>query len=103
MAGLETSRKGRSGPPTIPNDCPPSFVASAGPGDKIHAAWCLAYFSAMLYAGVPNTEIHLYAKGRHGQLPRGAGPGSHVGAWTDRLIECECLLYELYLRRHMGP
>ena len=30
------------------------------------AAWCLSYFSAMLYAGVPNTEIHLYAKGRHG-------------------------------------
>ena len=42
------------------------------------------------YAGVPNTEIHLYAKGRHGQPPRGApAAGRYVGAWTDRLVECE--------------
>ena len=77
-------RAGRSGPPTIPPDCPPSFVASAGPGDKIHAAWSVSYFSAMLYAGVPNAEIHLYARGRHGQLPAGV---DGVGPWTDRLLE----------------
>ena len=38
----------------------------------------------MLYAGVPNAEIHLYARGRHGQLPAGV---DGVGPWTDRLLE----------------
>lgn len=38
----------------------------------------------MLYAGVPNIELLLYAKGVHGQLPNGEGG---VGAWHERFAE----------------
>ena len=37
---------------------PPSFCASAGVGDLIHAIWATEYFTNMLEAKVPNTEIH---------------------------------------------
>jgi hypothetical protein len=88
QAALEAQREleiaDRSGPPAIPPDVPPSFVASPGPGDRIHAAWALEYYSAMLYAGVPNVELLLYAQGVHGQLPNGA---AGVGAWHARFLE----------------
>jgi acetyl esterase/lipase len=70
--------------PTIPADVPPSFVASPGPGDRIHAAWALEYYSAMLYEGVPNIELMLFAQGVHGQLPSGARGAS---AWHARFLE----------------
>ena len=38
----------------------------------------------MLYAGVPNIELMLFAKGVHGQLPNGEGG---VGAWHERFLE----------------
>jgi len=47
-------------PPSIPLNVPPSFIASPGSGDKIHAIWATEYFSAMLEAGVPNLEMHIY-------------------------------------------
>jgi acetyl esterase/lipase len=88
QAALEGQRDleiaSRNGPPTIPADVPPSFVASPGPGDKIHAAWALEFYSAMLFEGVPNIELILYAQGVHGQLPSGAGG---VGAWHARFLE----------------
>ena len=63
QAALESQREleiaERNGPPTIPADVPPSFLASPGPGDKIHAAWALEFYSAMLFAGVPNIELIL--------------------------------------------
>ena len=38
----------------------------------------------MLFAGVPNVELLLYARGVHGQLPSGA---EGVGAWHQRFLE----------------
>ena len=88
QAALESQREleiaDRDGPPAIPTDVPPSFVASPGPGDKIHAAWALEFYSAMLFAGVPNIELILYAQGVHGQLPSGA---NGTGAWHARFVE----------------
>ena len=50
QAALEAQREieiaDRTGPPAIPADVPPSWVASPGPGDRIHAAWALEYYSA---------------------------------------------------------
>lgn len=46
-------------PPAIPDDVPPSFAASPGVGDLIHALWATEWFTAMLKAGVPNTEMHI--------------------------------------------
>ena len=38
----------------------------------------------MLFAGVPNVELLLYARGVHGQLPSGA---EGVGAWHQRFLD----------------
>lgn len=70
----------------IPKNVPPSFIASAGSGDRVHALWANEYFTAMLKAGVPNLEMHIYGNGGHGGglSPRGGIP---FGTWTDRYIE----------------
>ena len=72
--------------PLIPRDVPPTFIASPGSGDRIHAIWATEYFSAMLEAGVPNLEMHIYGNGTHG-----GGltyrHGTPLGSWTDRFIE----------------
>jgi acetyl esterase/lipase len=52
-------------PPSIPRNAPPAFMATAGSGDRIHALWAMDYAYAMLDAGVPNVEIHVYGNGRH--------------------------------------
>jgi endo-1,4-beta-xylanase len=57
--------------PTIPRDVPPSFITSAGWGDWGHAVWATEYFNAMLMDGVPNVEMHIFARGHH--------PGDKVG------------------------
>lgn len=49
----------------IPRDAPPAFIASAGWGDWIHAVWATEYFAALLEDGVPNVEMHIYARGHH--------------------------------------
>lgn len=59
------------GKPEIPRDAPPAFITSAGWGDWIHALWATEYFDAMLMDGVPNVEMHIYARGHH--------PGDKVG------------------------
>ena len=61
----------RGGTPPIPRDTPPSFITSAGWGDWIHAIWATEYYDALLKDGVPNVEMHLYARGHH--------PGDKVG------------------------
>jgi len=61
----------RGATPPIPKDCPPSFITCAGWGDAVHAIWADEYFTAMLNGGVPNVEMHIYARGHH--------PGDHVG------------------------
>jgi acetyl esterase/lipase len=83
--------------PPIPRNVPPSFIASAGSDDQIHAIWADEYFAAMLAAGVPNLEMHIYASGRHpGEVLR---DGSHMtggltyrngmplGTWQFRFID----------------
>jgi endo-1,4-beta-xylanase len=70
----------------IPRSVPPSFIASAGSGDRVHALWANDYFTAMLKAGVPNLEMHIYGNGGHGGGLTARG-GIPFGTWTDRYIE----------------
>ena len=67
----------------IPDDAPPSFIASGGVGDAVHAAWADEYFAAFLRARIPNLEMHIYGNGRHpgDALPEG---GNMSGGLTDR-------------------
>ncbi len=74
--------RNRTAPP-IPKDVPPAFLVCASAGDRIHTIWALDYYQAMLSAGVPNVEIHLYGNGRHpgDALPDGTRMS---GGLTDR-------------------
>ena len=84
-------------PPAIPADVPPSFIATPGSGDRIHAIWATEYFQAMLRAGVPNLEMHVYGNGKHpgDELPDGSRMsggltdrgGIPLGTWQDRFID----------------
>jgi endo-1,4-beta-xylanase len=87
----------RGASPPIPRDIPPAFITCAGSGDRGHAVWANEYFTAMLNAGVPNVEMHIYGNGRH---PGDAlSDGSHMtgglsdrkgipyGTWQDRYID----------------
>ena len=84
--------------PAIPKDAPPSFIVCAGWGDRVHAIWANDWFTAMLNAGVPNVEMHIYARGRHpGDTPNAGDPPSTggltnrgfiaYGTWQDRFID----------------
>ena len=76
----------------IPKNSPPAFITCAGAGDRIHAIWATDYFSAMLRAGIPNVEMHIYGNGYH-PGDRGATGGlTHragipFGTWHERFIE----------------
>jgi hypothetical protein len=70
----------------IPRNVPPSFIASAGSGDRVHALWATDYFTAMLKAGVPNLEMHIYGNGGHGGGLTARG-GIPFGTWTDRYMD----------------
>lgn len=81
----------------IPRDAPPAFFASAGWGDWIHALWADEYFAALLHDGVPNVEMHIYARGVHPgdrdkpeQAPATAGiserDGVAFGKWQDSYL-----------------
>jgi dienelactone hydrolase len=87
----------RGGNPPIPRNTPPAFITCAGSGDRVHALWADEYLRAMLRAGVPNVEMHIYGYGRHpGEL---LSDGSHMsagladrngmpfGKWQDRFID----------------
>ncbi len=73
----------------IPRGTPPSFLATAGSGDRIHAIWAIDYFNAMLKAGIPNIELHVYGNGVHagGLKDRNGIPFS---TWQDRYIDWFC-------------
>ncbi|HKQ10420.1 MAG TPA: alpha/beta hydrolase [Rhizomicrobium sp.] len=75
----------KNGTPPIPKDAPPSFIAGAGWQDQKHAVWADEYFSAMLHAGIPNVEIHIYARGQHGG-GLGYRDFTGEGAWQDRFV-----------------
>jgi acetyl esterase/lipase len=70
----------------IPVNVPPSFLVCAGADDRVHAIWAADYFNAMLKAGVPNLEMHIYARGGHGGSigPRNGIP---FGSWPERFTE----------------
>ncbi|MEO6995429.1 MAG: alpha/beta hydrolase fold domain-containing protein [Lacunisphaera sp.] len=74
----------RGGKPVIPRDAPPSFITCAGWGDWIHAVWATEYFTAMLDDGVPNVEMHIYARGHHPGDKVGPGEPPSTGGMTDR-------------------
>jgi len=87
----------RGGNPPIPRNTPPAFITCAGSGDRGHAIWANEYFSAMLEAGIPNVEMHIYANGRHpgdalkdGSRMSGGltdRNGTPFGTWQDRFID----------------
>lgn len=70
----------------IPRSAPPSFLATAGSGDRLHAIWAIDYFNALLRAGIPNVELHVYGHGVHagGLKDRSDIP---FGTWQDRYID----------------
>ncbi len=74
--------RNRTAPP-IPKNVPPAFLVCGSAGDQGHAIWALDYYQAMLMAGVPNVEMHLYGNGRHpgDPLPDGS---RMAGGLTDR-------------------
>jgi acetyl esterase/lipase len=74
----------RGGTPTIPRDAPPAFITCAGWGDWIHAVWATEYFSALLNDGVPNVEMHIYARGHHPGDKVGPGEPPSTGGLTNR-------------------
>lgn len=70
----------------IPANVPPSFLACAGAGDKVHALWATDYFTPMLKAGVPNLEMHIYGRGGHGV--KRTGPDLiPYSTWFDRFTD----------------
>ena len=87
----------RGGSPPIPRNTPPAFITCAGSGDRIHALWADEYFSAMLRAGIPNIEMHIYGNGRHPGDPLADGSrmtgglshrnGTPFGTWQGRYID----------------
>ncbi len=76
----------KGGTPAIPRDAPPSFITCAGWGDKVHAVWATEYFNAMLQAGIPNVEMHIYARGHHG-MGLSWRDGTAMGAWPLRFAD----------------
>jgi len=87
----------RGANPAIPRNCPPAFIVCGGSGDRVHAIWADEYLAAMLQAGIPNVEIHIYGNGRHPgeQMSDGshmtggltAKNGIPFGTWQDRFID----------------
>ena len=87
----------RGATPAIPKNTPPAFIVCAGAGDRVHAIWANEYFTAMLNAGIPNVEMHIYGNGRHpgDPLPDGSrmsGGLTHrngipFGTWQDRHMD----------------
>jgi len=69
----------RNASPPIPRNTPPAFITCAGSGDRVHAIWANEYFAAMLQAGIPNIEMHLYGNGRHPGDPLSDGSRMSAG------------------------
>jgi len=88
--------RNRTAPP-VPKNVPPAFLVCGSAGDRVHTIWALEYYQAMLLAGVPNVELHLYGNGRHpgDPLPDGSRmsggltdrDGIPYGTWQFRFID----------------
>jgi hypothetical protein len=72
--------------PKVPRNVPPSFIASPGSGDRVHAIWADEYFAAMLKLGAPNLEMHIYGNGVHGGGLKHRD-GIPFGTWPDRFVD----------------
>ena len=70
----------------IPANIPPSFLACAGSGDRVHALWATDYFTPMLKASVPNLEMHIYGRGGHGVSGKDRDTIPY-GTWRERYLE----------------
>jgi len=70
----------------IPANVPPSFIACAGSGDRVHALWATDYFTAMLKATVPNLEMHIYGRGGHGVSAKDHDTMPY-GTWRERFLD----------------
>ena len=87
----------RGANPPIPRNSSPAFIVCGGAGDRIHAIWADEYFAAMLNAGIPNVEMHIYGNGRHPGEQMSDGTrmtaglttknGIPYGTWQDRFID----------------
>ena len=87
----------RGGTPPIPRSAPPAFITCASAGDRVHAIWANEYYLAMLQAGIPNVESHMYGTGRHPGDPLADGSrmsagladrnGMPFGKWQDRFMD----------------
>src|SRR6266404_6285818 len=87
----------RNANPSIPSNAPAAFITCGGSGDRVHALWADEYLTAMLRAGIPNVEMHIYGNGRHPGDPLSDGSrmsggltdrkGTPFGKWQDRYIE----------------
>jgi endo-1,4-beta-xylanase len=87
----------RNANPLIPRQAPPAFITCGGSGDRVHAIWANEYFTAMLQAGIPNIETHIYANGRHpgeafsdgSRMSAGLADrnGIPMGTWQIRFID----------------
>ena len=76
----------------IPRNTPPAFITCAGAGDRGHAIWANEYFTAMLRAGIPNVEMHIYGSGFHPGSNGATGGLTHrsgipYGTWQNRFID----------------
>ena len=72
--------------PAVPRNAPPSFIASAGSGDAVHAIWADEFFSALLKSRIPNLEMHIYGNGVHANGLKDRG-GTPFGTWHHRFID----------------
>lgn len=70
----------------IPANMPPSFLACAGSGDRVHALWATDYFTPLLKASVPNLEMHIYGRGSHGVSSKDRETIPY-GAWRERFVD----------------
>jgi endo-1,4-beta-xylanase len=87
----------RNATPHIPSNAPPGFIICGGAGDRVHAIWADEYFNAMLKAGIPNVEMHIYGNGRHpgevmsdgSRMSAGLADrnGIPFGTWQNRFID----------------
>ncbi|MEO5959528.1 MAG: alpha/beta hydrolase, partial [Opitutaceae bacterium] len=70
----------------VPRNSPPTFITTAGQDDAGHARPSLALATALLAAGTPHVEIHMYGRGGHanGMKDRNGIP---FGTWQDRFVD----------------
>jgi len=86
----------RGANPAVPTNAPPAFIMCGGSGDRVHAVWADELFRALLDAGIPNVEMHIYGNGRHPGQPLSDGNRMNAGlanrnlpfgSWQDRFTD----------------